>query len=133
MTNSIIQMINRFRREDGNATVEAALWVPFFVILLTLITDGALIFYGQARAQQVAQDGNRAFSIGDLTSSEATETYIEQRLNDLSPNAVADTVAYRGLITTVVTLPTGDLDAIGFFSALTSVDMRVVSQMVKEN
>jgi len=123
----------RCQGEEGNVTIETALWVPLFVVLLSLMTDGALIFYGQARAMQVAQDGNRAYSIGQFDTTDATETYIEQRLASLSPNAEAQTSSYRGLITTVVKVPTGDLDAIGFFSALTSIDMYVAAQMVQEN
>ncbi len=129
----LLKTLGEFRREDGNVTVESALRVPFFVLLLTLMADAALVFYGQARALQIAQDGNRAYSIGQLTSTEATETFIEQELDALSPNAVAQTTTYRGLITTVVTVPTSDLAAVGIFTALASVDMQVVAQMVQEN
>ena len=132
MSHRITRLADLFRREDGNVTIEAVLWVPFFVVCLTLITDAALIFYGQARATQVAQDGNRAFSVGDLTTTDDTQAYIEERLAQLSPNATARTFRDKGLITTVVTVPTGDLDAVGLFTSLTSIDMQVVAQMVQE-
>lgn len=125
-------LVRRFRREDGAVTVEAVIWIPFFVFCLTLIADAALIFYGQARALKVAQDANRALSVGTFTTYDATETYIENALVGMSPNATATTGSNDGLITTVITLPASDLAAVGFFTALTSFDMQVVAQMVQE-
>ncbi|NND17463.1 MAG: hypothetical protein HKN98_02690 [Silicimonas sp.] len=122
----------RFRREDGAVTVDAVIWIPFFVICLTLLADAALIFYGQARALKVAQDANRALSVGSLASYDATEDYIENALVGMSPNASATTGSDDGVITTIVTLPANDLAAIGFFTSMTTFDMQVVAQMVKE-
>lgn len=122
----------RFRKEDGAVSIEATLWVPFFVILVTLIADVALVFYGQARAMEVSQDANRAFSVGTISSADEVKTYITSRLSTMSPNAQAHVNFNDGLITTVVVMPTADLDAVGFFTSLASVDMQVVTQMVKE-
>ena len=48
-------LFRRFRKEDdGAVTVAAVLWLPFFVVILTMVADLAMIFYGQARAQEVA-------------------------------------------------------------------------------
>ena len=123
--------LRRFRDEDGTVSVEAVLWIPFFVFFLTLIADGALIFYGQARALEVTEDANRAFSIGEVTREEAVEQ-IEARLSTISPNASAQINTVDGLITTIVTIPTSDLDAVGFVTSLASINMQVVSQMVQE-
>lgn len=124
--------LRRFRREDGAVTVEAVLWVPFFVICMTMIADAALIFFGQARALQVAQDANRALSVGTLASPDEAQTYIQDTLAKMSPNASAQTVSTDGILTTVVSLPASDLAAVGFFTSLTSFQMQVVAQMVQE-
>lgn len=124
--------LRRFRREDGAVTVEAVLWVPFFVICLTMVADAALIFYGQARALQVAQDANRALSVGTLTSPADAQNYVTTALATMSPNASAQTVSNDGILTTVVSLPASDLAAVGFFTSLTSFQMQVVAQMVQE-
>lgn len=128
----MIVALRRFRREDGAVTVEAALWVPFFVIILTMLADASTIFYGQARALQVAQDANRAYSIGTLASADDAETFVTDTLATMSPNATVETTSNDGLITTVVSLPASDLAAVGFFTALTSFRMQVVAQMVQE-
>ncbi len=122
----------QFKREDGAVTVEAALWLPFFVIAVTVVADAALIFYGQARTLQIAQDANRAYSTGNLASTDAAAEYIKVRLGDISPNAEAQMTWNDGLVTTVVTVPTEDLAAVGMLTTLTSIDMRVTAQMVKE-
>ena len=125
-------VLGRFRREDGAVTVEAVLWIPFFVFCLTMVADAALIFYGQARALQVAQDANRAYSVGSLASYDEAKQYIEGTLESMSPNATSQTISNDGIVTTVVSLPASDLAAVGFFTSLTSFDMQVVAQMVQE-
>ena len=132
LTHRIGAGLRRFRREDGAVTVEAVLWVPFFVIVLTMVADAALIFFGQARALQVAQDVNRALSVGTLASTDDAKTYIENTLATMSPNATSQTVTNDGIVTTVVSLPASDLAAVGFFTSLTSFQMQVVAQMVQE-
>lgn len=124
--------LRRFRREDGAVTVEAVLWIPFFVFCLTLIADASLIFYGQARALQVAQDANRALSVGTLSSAEEVGEYITGTLASMSPNATSQTVSNDGILTTVVSMPASDLAAVGFFTSMTSFEMQVVAQMVQE-
>jgi Flp pilus assembly protein TadG len=122
----------RFRREDGAVTVEAVFWVPFFVALLMLLADAALIFYGQARALSVAQEANRALSVGNFATYADTESFIETALAGMSPGVTASVGSNDGIITTVVTLPADELAVIGFFTWATDFDMQVVAQMVKE-
>jgi len=128
---SLHAALNDFRQEAGAASVEAVLWIPFFVFCLTLIADGALIFYGQARALEVAEDANRSYAIGELTKDDAI-AQIKSRLSRISPNAQAHINNDKGLITTIVTVPTGDLDAVGFVTSLASINMQVISQMVRD-
>ena len=126
------QALNRFKSESGAVTVETPLWLAFFVVVLTMIADVALIFHGQARALEVAQDANRAYTVGRIASDADTEKYVLNRLGVISPNAKADTKVSGRLITTVVTLPAADLAAVGFFGGLVSFDMSVTSQQVME-
>lgn len=124
--------LTRFKSESGAVTVEAPLWLAFFFIVLTMITDAALIFHGQARALEVAQDATREFTVGQLATNEDAEKMIVARLGNISPNASAKTTVSGRLITTVVTMPAADLVAVGFFSGLVRFDMSVTSQQVME-
>lgn len=127
--------LQRFSGENGSVTIEAVLWLPFFVVFLTLIADVALIFHGQARALRIVQDANRNYSTGFYENATETQDAIVARLSAerLTPNAKAQTVVSDGIITSTVEIPSGDLDAIGFFTSLASIDMQIRSQHVMEN
>ena len=128
----LVRAKNRFLGESGAASIEAALWLPFFVVLMTLVADAALIFHGQSRALKVMQEANRDYAVGYLATAAETEAQIVTALSQLSANVQAFTTEDEGIITTIVTMPSRDLDAVGFFTSLASVDMKIVSQQVRE-
>lgn len=122
------------RREDGGTTIEAVLWVPVFVLILSLITDASFVFYGRAQALRIVQDGNRAFSVGRIVSTSETEDFIEERLADIAPNATATTTVDAGIITSVVVIPAADLMAIGTVPGLgDNFNISVLSQHFLES
>ena len=46
MTPRLKSFLQRFRREEGgSATIEAVLWLPFFVIFFVMIADVSLVFF----------------------------------------------------------------------------------------
>jgi Flp pilus assembly protein TadG len=126
-------LIRRFRAEDdGTVTVAAVLWLPFFVFVLTLVFDVAMIFYGQAQAQQVAEDVNRSLSVGAISSSSEAETLARTSLYKLSPNASATTSTEDQMIRTVVRMPSSDLAGVGVFSSIAKFEITAVAHMVQE-
>lgn len=124
----------RFQKNtDGAVTVEASIWLPFFIFFLFGIVEMALVFHGQARALQVAQDANRSFSIGEFTDANQTETWVKGSLAGFSDQVMAKTWIDRGVITTAVQIPAADLAGnIGIFSVLTDLKITVTSQQVLE-
>ena len=129
----LMPSLGGFRREDGAVTIEAALWLPFFVFALCLVADVSLTFYGKTRTLDVMQQANRAYSAGELTSTQQTEDYIVAALSEISPNVQAQTGLENGLVYSVVRVPSSDLSAVGLFPALTSFDVVLTSQMYVEN
>jgi Flp pilus assembly protein TadG len=126
-------VLRRFQKEEeGAVTVAAVLWVPFFVFVLTMVFDIAMIFYGQARAQEIAEDVNRSLSIGQYASFSDAEAAVKHSLNGLSPNAIAKTSSEDFMIRTVVRMPTSDLAPVGIFSSLTKFEVTAVAHMVQE-
>lgn len=121
------------RREDGTATVEAVLWFPIFIAVFGLMVDAAMIFHGQAKVLRVIQDGNRNYSIGRLTTETETENYIENVLADLNITATAETTETAGVAYTVVTVQAAQLQILGYFSALTSLEIQVGAEHMIEN
>lgn len=114
--------------ESGSSTIEAVLWLPMFMLLLSMVADASFIFHGQAQALRIVQDGNRAFSVGRLEDAAATQAYIRSNLISLSRSARVTTTLSGGIITTTALISVDDLLAIGSVGALTSFDITVKSQ-----
>ncbi len=121
------------RDEAGGATVEACLWIPFFLSFFVLILDAAFIFLQETDAQRIVQDGNRQYVTGAIASTGALETWIETAMVPLSPNANATArVDGAGVLTTVLTYPAEDTDLTGATGVLGGLTMRVQSIYLTE-
>jgi Flp pilus assembly protein TadG len=121
--------------DDGAATIEAVLWMPFFVLVFGLIADASLLFNTQAALTRIVQDANREYSIGLLKSEADTEAFILARVGAVQndPSTSVKTTYANGLIRTTVTVPAKDYMAVGFFRALTGIHLTVTSEQVMES
>lgn len=123
-----------FMRDDrGNFTIEAVFWLPIFVVVLSIVTDTAMIYAKQSQVLRVVQDANRQFAVGKLANGAAAETYILGIVTPMSPHATASSVlSSAGIITTTVTMPASDLIATGIITLMKNMNVRVVLQQMKE-
>lgn len=121
------------RSESGAATVEAVLWLPMFVMIVALLADVTMMFYGQSRILRVAQDANRNFSVGRLTTTDETASFAVTRLASVSPNVMATTSLTAGLITTTVSVPLKDLEMFGLAKIFSGARMTVQAEHLMEN
>jgi len=127
---------NRFMTDEtGAATVEAVLWMPFFVLFFGLIADASLLFNAQAALTRVVQDANRGYSIGLLDSETETEDYILARIGagQGDPATTIETTYAYGIIRTTLTVRAADYMAVGFFNALTDLKLTVTSEHLMES
>lgn len=120
------------RGESGAATIEAVLWLPFFVMLFAMLVDVSMIFHGQTRVMRIIQDANRNTSIGRLDTPGDTESFILSRLGGFSPHASAATNITAGLVTTTVSVPLADLDVLGVVSAFSDSKLTVRADHLME-
>ncbi|MFY0691606.1 MAG: pilus assembly protein [Paracoccaceae bacterium] len=118
--------------ESGTATIEAVLWIPLYVVVLTFIADVSAIFHNQAQVMRIMQDGNRQYSVGRIATPEATETFIEEQLAGFADNAVATTEVIDGVIHSSVAVPSSDLDSVGTWARINDITLVVRSQHLKE-
>jgi Flp pilus assembly protein TadG len=89
--------IGRFARDQSGAvSVEAVLWIPFFFMLLALITDASLAFFSRAEAFRIVQTGNRLYSVGTYTTTAEVQGFVTRAFQGQSRNAVARTVTDAG-------------------------------------
>lgn len=126
------KIIARMAASDGSATIEAVLWLPFFMLLLALFADLSMIFTNQSRIQRMVQDANRALSVGRLDSAEAEQAFLKDQLSGLSPKAKVETRINAGRVTTIVQIPVADLDVIGVASALRGSVLTIRSDQLVE-
>ena len=131
--NQKIAALRAFQTEEkGAVTVASVLWLPFFVFLMTMIFDVAMIFHGQARAHGIAEDVSRALSVGQISSYEEANEIVLASLSRISPNATTQSGSQDAIIQTIIRMPTSDLAGVGFFSSLTEFEIVAVAHMVRE-
>ena len=119
--------------EHGNATVEVALWVPFFFIALMMAGQLALIFFGQAIALDAAQSATRAYSVGLITTEGQVESQIQAELAGISTNVTVTSTISDELITTIVSVPASDFGGpLKFIAQFASLNVQVVAQQFTE-
>jgi Flp pilus assembly protein TadG len=121
------------RDDDGAATIEAVLWIPFFLTLFMALADISMIFNGQSRLQRIVQDANRNLSIGRLRTEADTEAFILSRAQPIAPHATAHTTVTAGLITSSLSVPIEDLDVVGVVAAFRGSSLTVRSDHLMEN
>ena len=120
------------KRDDGAATVEAVIWLPFFFILFGLLADVSMVFHGQSKLLAIVQAANRNMSIGRLTNVTETQNFVLAETAKFTPNARVLTTDVAGLITTTVSVPMADLDLFGVASVFQSGWMNVTAEHLKE-
>ena len=123
--------MSRFAKgERGSASIEALIWVPIFVFFLVMVLDASLLFYGRALALRAVQDGNRALSVGTVTSAAATQTHVKGLLSDIAPSArLTRTIdTGRGIVTTTAIVPATDLLTVGTFDYFDNVELTIRAQ-----
>lgn len=123
----------RFRRDEGGSiTAESVLWIPIFIVFLSLIIDVSLVMHAQAKARQLAHDANRHASKGYYDTETQMETAVAARLASFSPNATVDSTIGSETVSTTITLPTNDLFVVGFLGLFTNMSVTVSSVHLME-
>ena len=121
----------RFGKEDeGSATFEACIWIPFLLLFFIMILDGTSIFTNQSKVHRIVQDANRQFVSGvfkdEANPTLAMKNWLETALNDIAPSASATvTVDGAGLLTTQVSYNASDTDLSGVTGVFKSFTMQV--------
>ncbi len=126
------RLLRAFQREDGNATVEAVLWMPIYMALFGMIIDVSLVFGGQSDVLRIVQDTNRAVSLGRFDSLEAAQANIETKILAISSSAIVTVEVIDGVISSVVVIPASDLTATGLFDGFADVNVVVRAQHLSE-
>ncbi|MGR3271041.1 pilus assembly protein [Thalassococcus profundi] len=130
---SLSRFIRRITRdEEGSQTVEAVLWLPVFVMFLSLVIDVSMVFNRQSEFNRIVQDANRSYATGRLGSEDAAEAFIKTALGNFGASATVTTSLIDGIIFTRLTVPVTDLMPINSFPIFRDRDVVVANQQLAE-
>lgn len=116
---------NFLTKDSGSSTVEAVLWIPIFAGFFALIADATFLFFGQNRAYRIVQNANRSLSVGRFDSAEAVESYVIEQLGNDAIGALVVSSIDMGKVTTTLSIPATNLVALGVFTSLVDLNIRV--------
>jgi len=123
----------RLSNESGTASVEFVLWLPVMALLFSLVVDTSLIFGSRSQILRVVQDTNRAVSIGRVRTTEDAEAMIIASISNIAPNATVETQLSSGIITSMVTIPVGDLTGTKLLEIFSGFNVTVGAQHLAES
>lgn len=125
----IRKRLRRFAAEDGSLTVEAVIWIPFFLLFIVLIVDTVSVLNYKSKALRLIHDANRARSIEYYETATRVETELGTRLAAIGPTPFVETndaaTAPGGgtAVRTLVRVPGKDVMYFGLLSWFSDFDL----------
>lgn len=122
----------RFKHsQDGNATVEFAIWAPFFIFLMILVCEVSFLFTVNASMWNVARDVTRRLAYHQIEPSEAearvlASAMLADKAYDVIVSETTEDVTLR------ITLPMRDASLMGLVVARFSGDLVAQITMLRE-
>lgn len=127
------KQIGRFAKsETGSSTLEALIWIPIFVFLLSMIADFSFVFYGKANTLRLVQDSNRALSVGQVATTADVEELVRKGMADIADAVEVSTTVDQGIIKTVVSLPATAFTSVHAVPGLSLINVEIMSQQFLE-
>lgn len=95
----------RFLRKDeeGGVTIEYVLWLPIWVLIMTLTVDATLLFHQRSQFFVAARDMSRLVAVGAKTTAEA-QSMIEAAYSGVN-GFQASVTETDGFVTTHLSAP----------------------------
>ncbi|WP_197097545.1 TadE/TadG family type IV pilus assembly protein [Pelagovum pacificum] len=104
MPKNLLSKVRRLRKDEaGNVTIEYVLWLPIWILIMTMTTDVTILFHQRSQLFISARDMSRAVAVGAKTPDEA-ETLIKQAYSEVEGFNASITTA-NGFVTTRLTAP----------------------------
>ncbi|KAA9009774.1 TadE/TadG family type IV pilus assembly protein [Histidinibacterium aquaticum] len=112
---ALSRLWRRMRREEGSVTLEYVLWLPVWLLIMTLTVDATMLFQQRSQFYVAARDTSRLVAVGAKTASEA-ETLVEQGFSRYTGFDASVTMA-DGFVTTAVSAPFSSITAFSGYLA----------------
>ena len=112
--------------EEGTMTISAVLWMPVFMMILSLITETSWLMNAQARAFQSASDVARSWATGGIATEADAKSKAQYlgTIRGVVPNA-GNSSGTSDMVTVKVSYPVSQLDMFGFFGFMPNAEITV--------
>ena len=128
--------LRRFRsQERGSWTIEAVIWTPMLVILMTFCVNITAAFYNEAQIVHVVQNVARLHSLGRFADDAEAEAEMTSQLNSFLGNATytVDAQINGPIVTTSVDIAATELmPMVWIFDAFDGFMFNIVSEQLVE-
>lgn len=122
---------SRFRSDDrGTATVEFVLWMPFFIVLLAIITDFTFIYMTNSSMWDAARDAARAMSVREADATQARARITSKLIRGGNYYMVVDPDS--STVSAIVRISIAEASIFGILAPLMDDDLVAVVKMRKE-
>lgn len=97
------------RSESGSYTIESVIWLPIYVFILAIMMNVSMVFFNESQLLRVVQDGNRSFAVGRISTLEAVEQYVTDRIAYLKVTPTVSSQLVDGIIYTNLSVTATEL------------------------
>lgn len=118
------------RDQDGAAAVEFVLWMPFFIVLLAIITDFTFIYMTNSSMWDAAREAARAMSVREADAAEATAMIEDRLIRGGNYYVAVDPDSSE--VSAIVRIGITEASIFGIFSSVMDDDLVAVVRMRKE-
>ncbi|QHQ36139.1 TadE/TadG family type IV pilus assembly protein [Algicella marina] len=119
------------KEEDGSSTVEIALWLPIFFLIIATSVDFSLIFSKNAQMWDVARDSARRMATYSMDGEEA-KTYAHSRVRNTADSVEVQTLDEGEEVIVTISVPIEDTAFFSFIATKAWGDIEARVSMLKE-
>ena len=104
-------LLKRFRNDEkGTVTIEFVLWLPVFIIIMSLVINTTMLMQTQTMMINVARDASRQVVLAAMTKAQAEE-FARSSLNNHTYSI--EVVESAQVVTTNISVPFSDVVMFG--------------------
>lgn len=123
---------NFMSEEDGSFSVEAALWLPIFTLVIALSIDVSSMYHKQSQISLAVNEANRAYATGRFLSLSEVENHVRSEMGTSAENAVISSSRDGDFVLTQVSVPSTDLMQMALLEAFDPVNVAIAFRQLVE-
>lgn len=118
--------------EGGTTTIEFVLWLPIFILILSLVIDVCFVFLGQAVMYDVASDAARRVAIGRPVAETTTYALDKATFLGATPTVEISDPPVNGAYTVTIKHQLDQIDVVGILGFVAGQEISAVVTQLKE-